>query len=183
MPKTARLPWPASVRASEDSSCLRPLGYRDRLYTRIYYIKLQIQDRVISIIWRHAGVSYRSSVRHSYVFNVTFRISAQYLVYLHSCCSHLEHRASVKRFVSLQFHGQSVGLLGQGISPSQGRYLYRTTQTQNKRKHPCLEWDSNPRSQYSNIFHALDFAVTVIGPYIELQKFAFFIRMREDQYK
>jgi hypothetical protein len=36
------------------------------------------------------------------------------------------------------------------ISPSQGRYLYRTTQTQNKRKHPCLEWDSNPRSQCSS---------------------------------
>jgi hypothetical protein len=30
MPQTARLPWPASVRASEDSPCLRPLGYRDR---------------------------------------------------------------------------------------------------------------------------------------------------------
>jgi hypothetical protein len=31
---------------------------------------------------------------------------------------------------------QSIGLPGCGISPSQGRYLY---------KHPCLEWDSNPR--------------------------------------
>jgi hypothetical protein len=31
MSLTARLPWPASVRASEDSSCLRPLDYRDRL--------------------------------------------------------------------------------------------------------------------------------------------------------
>jgi hypothetical protein len=41
-----------------------------------------------------------------------------------SCCSHLEHRAYVKRFVSLQFlnPGQSVGLLERGISPSQGRY-------------------------------------------------------------
>jgi hypothetical protein len=28
---------------------------------------------------------------------------------------------------------QSVGLLGRGISPSQGRYLHRATQTQNKR--------------------------------------------------
>jgi hypothetical protein len=25
--------------------------------------------------------------------------------------------------------------------------IHRTTQTQNKRKHPCLEWDSKPRSQ------------------------------------
>jgi hypothetical protein len=39
----------------------------------------------------------------------------------------LEHRASVKRFVSLQFLnlGQSVGLLGRGISPSQGRFLHK----------------------------------------------------------
>jgi hypothetical protein len=38
--------------------------------------------------------------------------------------------ASVKRFVSLQFLNlkQSVGLLGRGVSPSQGPYL---TETQN----------------------------------------------------
>jgi hypothetical protein len=68
---------------------------------------------------------------------------------IRSWCSHLERRASVKRFVSLQFlnHRQSIGLLGRGISPTQSRYLHRTTQTQNKRKHPCLEWDSNPRFQ------------------------------------
>jgi hypothetical protein len=54
-----------------------------------------------------------------------------WLVY--SCCSHLEHRASVKRFVSLQFLNlrYSVGLLRRVISPSQGRYL---TQTQNKHR-------------------------------------------------
>jgi hypothetical protein len=41
--------------------------------------------------------------------------------------------------VSLILHyRQFVGLLGRVISPSQGRYLHRTTQTQNKRKHPCL---------------------------------------------
>jgi hypothetical protein len=39
----------------------------------------------------------------------------------------LEHRASVKRFVSLSFLTirQSVGLLGWGIGPSQGRYVHR----------------------------------------------------------
>jgi hypothetical protein len=43
---------------------------------------------------------------------------------------------------------QLVGLLGRGISPSQGRYLRRTTQTQEHPDiHPCLEWDSNSRSQ------------------------------------
>jgi hypothetical protein len=37
-----------------------------------------------------------------------------------SCCSLLEHSASVKRFVSLQFLNlrQSVGLFGRGISPT-----------------------------------------------------------------
>jgi hypothetical protein len=57
----------------------------------------------------------------------------------------LGHRESVKRFVSLQFLNlrHSVGLLGRVISPLQGGYL---TQTQNKHRHPYLEWDWNPRS-------------------------------------
>jgi hypothetical protein len=44
---------------------------------------------------------------------------------------------------------QSAGLLGRGISPSQGRYLQKGQHKHNKRtnRHPCLEWDSNPRSQ------------------------------------
>jgi hypothetical protein len=51
----------------------------------------------------------------------------------YSCCSHFEYRTSVKRFVTLQFFNlsRSVGLLGRGMSPSQGRYI---TQTQNKHK-------------------------------------------------
>jgi hypothetical protein len=50
----------------------------------------------------------------------------------------------------LNLFSQSVGLLGRGISPPQGRY--RTTQTQNKRtyRHPCLELDSKPRTQLSS---------------------------------
>jgi hypothetical protein len=45
-----------------------------------------------------------------------------WLVYF--SCSHLEHRASVKRFVSLQFYNLrlSLGHFGRVISPSQGRY-------------------------------------------------------------
>jgi hypothetical protein len=52
-------------------------------------------------------------------------------------------KASFHLFLNLK---QSVGLLGQGISPSQGRYLHGTIQIQNKR----LECDSNPRSQLSS---------------------------------
>jgi hypothetical protein len=49
-----------------------------------------------------------------------------WLVY--SCCSHLEHRTSLKRFASLQFLNlrHSAGLLGRVISPSQSRYLTQT---------------------------------------------------------
>jgi hypothetical protein len=47
---------------------------------------------------------------------------------------------------------QSAGLLGRGISPSQGRYLHTQQHKHriNAHKHPCLEWDSNPRSQCSS---------------------------------
>jgi hypothetical protein len=85
-----------------------------------------------------------------------------------SCCSHLEHRASVKRFVSLQFLNliQSVGLLGWGISPSQGRYLYRKTETQNKHRQtaiPSVGFDPTiPMFERAKTVHALDHAAAVI---------------------
>jgi hypothetical protein len=55
---------------------------------------------------------------------------------IYSRCSYLEHRVSVKRFVSLQFLNlkEPVGLLARDISTTQDRYLHRTTQTQNKRR-------------------------------------------------
>jgi hypothetical protein len=89
-------------------------------------------------------LSDRPSVRPS-VYLIHPSIHHSIYLSIYPCCSHLRHRASGKRFVSLQFLNleKSVGLLGRGISPSQGRYLSRTTETQNKRKHLCLEWDSN----------------------------------------
>jgi hypothetical protein len=53
------------------------------------------------------------------------------------------------RFFSFLIYTQSVGFLGRGCSPSQGRCLH-TEQHKHKinaPRHPCLEWDSNPRSQ------------------------------------
>jgi hypothetical protein len=50
-------------------------------------------------------------------------------------------------FFSFLIYTQSVGLFGQVISPLQGRYLHKE---QNAHRHPCLEWDSTPRSQCSN---------------------------------
>jgi hypothetical protein len=52
-------------------------------------------------------------------------------------------------FSDSYFFTQSVGLLGQGIRPSQGRYLH-TGQHKHRitaHTHPFLKWDSNPRSQ------------------------------------
>jgi hypothetical protein len=89
-------------------------------------------------------------------------------IYLYSCFSHSEHRASVKRFVSHQFlnRWQSIGLFGRGISPSQGRYLHGTIQTQNKRKQTSMPWvafePTIPVFQRTKIFHVLDRAAAVI---------------------
>jgi hypothetical protein len=72
--------------------------------------------------------------------------------YFFFCFSHLEHRTSVKRFVSLQFLNltQSVRLLGRGISPSQGRYLK-----------PGVDWARLPREA---IFVALPRKVDTMLP-------------------
>jgi hypothetical protein len=93
-----------------------------------------------------------------------------FFLYLYSCCSRLEHRASVKRFVSLQFLNfrQSVGFLGRVISPSQSRYLHTEQhKTQNKRRRtsmPCIGLETTiPVFERMQIFHALDRAATVIG--------------------
>jgi hypothetical protein len=83
-----------------------------------------------------------------------------------SCCSHLEQRASVKRFILLQFLNlrQSVGLLGRGISPLQDRYL---TQTQNKHQQtskPWMEFEPTiPVFERVKAFHDLDRAAPVLG--------------------
>jgi hypothetical protein len=46
---------------------------------------------------------------------------------------------------------QTVGLLGRVIGPSQGRYLntgqHKHRKTHTYTKHPCPEWNSNPRSR------------------------------------
>jgi hypothetical protein len=99
----------------------------------------------------------------------SIRLSIYLSIYLYSCCSHLEHRTFMKRFVSLQFLNlrQSVGPLGRGISPSQGRYLHRTTQTKNKRRKTSMPWvrfePTIPVFERAKSFHALDPAATVIG--------------------
>jgi hypothetical protein len=87
-----------------------------------------------------------------------------WLVY--SCCSHLEHTASVKCFVSLQFLNlrHSVGLLGRVISPSQGRYLTETQNNQKETSMPRVGFEPTiPAFKRAKTVHTLDRATTVIG--------------------
>jgi hypothetical protein len=64
-------------------------------------------------------------------------------------------------FFSFLIYTQSVGLLGRGISPSQGRYLHKKKHQHriNAHRHPCIEWESNPRApafERGKTVHALD---------------------------
>jgi hypothetical protein len=85
--------------------------------------------------------------------------------FYYSRCFHFDHSVSVESFVSLQFlnHRQSVGLIGRGISSSQGRYL---TQTQNKRRQTSMPWmvfePTIPAFERAKTGHALDHAGTLI---------------------
>jgi hypothetical protein len=62
---------------------------------------------------------------------------------------------------------QSVRLLGRGISPPQGCYLHRTTQTQNKRTQTSMLWvgfePTIPAFERAKTVHALDRATTLSG--------------------
>jgi hypothetical protein len=57
------------------------------------------------------------------------------------CCSLLEYRALVKRFVSLQW----VGKLGrESARRKAATYTGKHKHRLNINRHPCPEWDSNP---------------------------------------
>jgi hypothetical protein len=85
---------------------------------------------------------------------------------IYSCCSLLKHRTSVKRFVSLQFLNlrQSVGLLGWGISQSQGGFLHTE---QHKRRQTSMPWvgfePTIPVFELAKTVYALDRTGTLIG--------------------
>jgi hypothetical protein len=74
---------------------------------------------------------------------------------------------SLGRFFSFLILIQSVGLLGRGISPSQGRYLRRTTQIQNKLTQTSMPWvgfePSIPAVERAKTVCDLDRAATVDG--------------------
>jgi hypothetical protein len=68
---------------------------------------------------------------------------------IHPCCSHFEHRASVKHLFHFSFLilvGRSPWTRDQPVVRPLPTHKYRI----NADKHRCLEWDSNPRSQGSS---------------------------------
>jgi hypothetical protein len=66
--------------------------------------------------------------RHYIASGVILGCRAYLSIYL---STDLQSLSALVAFFSFLIHTQSVGLLGRGMSPSQGRYLYRATQTQN----------------------------------------------------
>jgi hypothetical protein len=97
-----------------------------------------------------------------------------FIFFFYSCCSHLEHRAFEKRFVSLQFLNlrQSVGLPGRGISSSQGLYLntgqhkHRINTYTHQTSMPCFGFEPTiPASERAKTVYASDRSATVTGNY------------------
>jgi hypothetical protein len=89
-------------------------------------------------------------MRRPSIFLVLVSFLSILFIYL-SVCLWLYSPCAPWPLFSFLIHAESVGLLGLGISPSQGPYLHIEQQKHriNVHRHPCLEWDSNPRSQCS----------------------------------
>jgi hypothetical protein len=132
---------------------------------------LRHRYKVTGFYFQHAfGI--HATVRNSLIFPQIFFLSLSphhKVLRIYSCCSHLEDRASMKLFVLLQLLNVrqsvgSVGLLGRGISPSEGLFL---TQSQNKRSQTHIPWVgfelTIPAFERAKTCHALDHAATVIG--------------------
>jgi hypothetical protein len=85
---------------------------------RLKGLRLEVDDGTRSLLWTSCD---STSFLHR-IAGVTVSLS----LWLYS---HLD----LGRLSCFLIYTQAVGLLGRGISPSQGRYLHRTTQTQNKR--------------------------------------------------
>jgi hypothetical protein len=86
--------------------------------------------------------SSRAFCLHYYYYYYYYNI--QMILFFFSSCSHFGAQGTRETLVSLQFLNPKTVGRARGYSPSQGRYLHRTTQTQNKRRQPCLEWDFEP---------------------------------------
>jgi hypothetical protein len=148
--------------------CGRSQGFRERVKENASSVSVRIVSvnmNSVMFLWTDTVKSLPVVLQIATSVPYTHSLSS---IYVYSCCSNVKHGASVKRFVSLQFLNirQSVGLLGLLISPSQGRYLHRTTQTQNKRRQTSIPWvgfePTIPGFERAKIVHALDRATTAV---------------------
>jgi hypothetical protein len=78
--------------------------------------------------------------------------SLEGIIYILSLFLWLYSPLDLGRFFSFLIHTKSAELPGRRISPSQSHYLHTEQHKYriNAHRHPCLEWDSNPRSQCSS---------------------------------
>jgi hypothetical protein len=72
---------------------------------------------------------------------------------------------NLRRFLSFLIYTQSVGLLGQGISPSEGRYLHTEQHKQNKHRQMSRVGFEPTITVFERAkkVHVLGRAATVIG--------------------
>jgi hypothetical protein len=124
------------------------ISLRKDAYVQITCSIVNRQSRGVHIFWD----SLRYCERFNFIFVSSFYGSTSLV--------------GLGRFFSSVIYTQSVGVLGQGISPSRG-CTQDSTKRINAHIHPSLKRDSNPRSQRwkrAKTLHTLDRAVTVIGP-------------------
>jgi hypothetical protein len=122
-------------------------------------------EEPFSLFWYNGGLHEVISRKIEH-FQLEVFFNAIQLPYLpiYDCTALVE----LGQFFSFLIYTKTGGLLGRGISPSHGRYLHKEQHKHriNARRHPCIEWDSNPVSQclkQANTVHAADRAATVIG--------------------
>jgi hypothetical protein len=124
----------------------------------IYYIPLYLRSSGTALR-KKSGISalyylhhFRTASWRHPTQKKTFKymVLTTYVIYLSMALQ--SFLLDLGRFFSFLICTQSAGLLGRGISASQGRYLHteQHKHTINTHRHPCLEWDSNPQSQRSS---------------------------------
>jgi hypothetical protein len=100
---------------------------------------------IIRVIKTLSLITYRNKIYYAFLAVNTAFVCL--FIYLYSCRSHLKHRASVKRFVSLQFLKTVGRIPWMGDKPvARPLPTQDDTDTINADRYSCLEWDSNPRS-------------------------------------